>query len=90
MKEKLKAGKVVLSPEEATQRIKGFARNLGADLVGITEMNPHWVYSHRGEIFHENWEVWGKEIHPDHPYAVVFAEEMSFQMIGPAPPTHDY
>ena len=87
LKEKLKAGRVVLSPEEATERIKGFARNLGADLVGITEVNPHWVYSHRGEIFNENWEDWGKEINADQPYAVVFAEEMSFEMIGSAPHT---
>ncbi len=87
LKEKLKAGKVVLSPEEATERIKGFAKSLGADLVGITEVNPHWVYSRRGEIFNESWEDWGKEIHADHPYAVVFAEEMSFEMIGPAPHT---
>ena len=28
--------------------------------VGIAEINPLWVYSHRGEIFHENWEDWGR------------------------------
>jgi len=87
LKEKLKAGKVVLSPEEATERIKGFARNLGADLVGVTEIKPLWVYSHKGEIFNENWEDWGKEINLDHKFAIVFAEEMSFEMIGPAPHT---
>ena len=87
LKEKLKANKVKLSPKEATERVKGYARNIGADLVGITEIKPHWVYSHRGEIFHENWEDWGKEIDLDHQYAIVFAEEMSFEMIGPAPHT---
>jgi reductive dehalogenase len=45
------------------------------------------VYSHRGEIFNENWEDWGTEINLDHQYAIVFAEEMSFEMIGPAPHT---
>ena len=44
-----------LSPEEATTRVKGYATNIGADLVGIAEINPLWIYSHRGEIFHENW-----------------------------------
>ena len=83
----LKGKKMVLSPAEAAERIKGYVKHLGADLVGVTEINPLWVYSHRGEIFHENWEDWGKEIRLDHKYAIVFAEEMSFEMIGSAPHT---
>jgi len=83
----LRGKKISLSPEEATERVKGYARNLGADLVGITEINPLWVYSHRGEIFHENWEDWGKEIKVEHKYGVVFAMEMSFEMVGTAPHT---
>jgi reductive dehalogenase len=83
----LKGTQVNLGPEEATERVKGYARYLGADLVGITEINPLWLYSHRGEIFHENWEDWGKEIELSHPYAVVCAEEMSFAMVGAAPHT---
>ena len=42
------------STSVSTERVKGYARNRGADLVGITEINPLWLYSHRGEIFHEN------------------------------------
>jgi len=81
-------GKTIhLSPEEATTRVKGYATNIGADLVGIAEINPLWIYSHRGEIFHENWAEWGSEIPADHKYAVVVAEEMSLDMIGPAPHT---
>jgi len=76
-----------LSPEEATMRVKGYARNIGADLVGVTGINPSWIYSHRGEIFRENWEDWGKEIPLDHKYAVVVAEEMTLDMIGSAPHT---
>ena len=87
LKETLKIKKVKLSPEEATERVKGYTRNIGADLVGIAEINPLWVYSHRGEIFNENWEDWGTEINMNHRYAVVFAVEMSFDMIGPAPHT---
>ena len=81
----LRGKKFNLSPEEATVRVKGYARNIGADLVGIAEINPLWIYSHRGEIFHENWEDWGNEIPVDHQYAVVFAEEMSIEMIASAP-----
>ena len=83
----LNGKRIPLSPEEATMRIKGYATNIGADLVGIAEINPLWIYSHRGEIFHENWEDWGREIPTDHKYAVVVAEEMSLNMIGPAPHT---
>ncbi len=82
----LKVRRYDLSPEEATQRVKGFTLSVGADLVGITEINPLWVYSHKGEIFNENWEDWGKEIVPDK-YAIVFAEEMDFRMVGAAPHT---
>ncbi len=87
LKEKVKAGKVVLSPKEASERVKGYVLHLGAALVGITEINPLWVYSRRGEIFHENWEDWGKEIELHHKYAVVFAEEMDFRMVGTGPHT---
>ena len=83
----LKGEKIDLSPDEATERVKGYVKHLGADMVGVTEINPLWIYSHRGEIFHENWEDWGKEMKLDHKYAIVFAEEMSFDMIGPAPHT---
>lgn len=82
-----KGEKIHLSPEEATTRVKGYATNIGADLVGIAEINPNWVYSHRGEIFHENWEDWGREIPVDHKYAIVVAEEMAVDMIASAPHT---
>lgn len=81
-------GKTIeMSPEEATLRVKGFAKNRGAVLVGITEINPLWVFSHKGEIFHENWEDWGRPLEAKHKYAIVFAEEMDFEMIGSAPHT---
>jgi hypothetical protein len=54
-------------------------------VIGIAEINPLWIYSHRGEIFHEDWEDWGNAIPIDHKFAVVVAEEMSLDMIGPAP-----
>ena len=80
-------GSVALSPEEATERVKGFGRHLGAGLIGITEIEPSWIYSHRGEIFHENWGDWGRKIDLSHKYAVVFTTEMSFEMIAAAPHT---
>ena len=83
----MKDKKIEISAEEATRRVKGFALNTGADLVGITEINPLWIYSHRGEIFHENWQDWGKELPVEHKFAIVFATEMRFEMVGTAPHT---
>ena len=81
-------GKTVeMSPEEASMRVKGFAKSRGAVLVGITEINPLWVFSHKGEIFHENWQDWGRPLEAKHKYAIVFGEEMDFEMIGSAPHT---
>ena len=79
--------RIDLKPEAANQKIKGFTHSLGADLVGITLINPLWIYSHRGEIFHENWEDWGREIELTHKYAVVFATEMGLDLVGTAPHT---
>jgi len=76
-----------ISPEEAARRVKGFARQLGAGSVGVTRINPLWVYSHRGEIFYENWEEWGREIKVDDTYAIVFAVEMDWEMVSTAPHT---
>ena len=83
----LKGNRVALSPEEAATRVKGYALSLGAKLVGITKINPLWAYSHRGEIFRENWEDWGKPVDLSHPYAVVFAVEMNFRLIAASPHT---
>jgi reductive dehalogenase len=79
--------RVEISPQEATERIKGYTLNLGAKHVGVTEINPLWLYSKRGEIFRENWEDWGQEIEVTHKYAVVFTTEMAFELVGTAPHT---
>jgi reductive dehalogenase len=76
-----------LNPDEAARIIKGFARHLGAALVGICRVNPLWAYSHRGEIFYGNWEDWGKEIEKPLPYAVVIATEMDLENVGAGPHT---
>ena len=83
----LHVGRISLSPEEATNRVKGFVLHLGADLVGIAEVNRLWAYSRRGHIHWDNWEDWGKEIDVSHKYAIVFAMEMSRDMVWAAPHT---
>ncbi len=83
----LQVGRIPLSTEEATNRVKGFVLHLGADLVGITEVNRLWAYSRRGHIHWDNWDDWGKEIEVSHKYAIVFAMEMSRDMVWTGPHT---
>ena len=79
--------RMLLSPEEATERVKGLALHLGADLVGITEINPLWIYATRGHIKDGDWAKWGSQIELSHRHAIVFAVEMSWDMVWSAPHT---
>jgi reductive dehalogenase len=82
-----KGQRVELNPGSASTRVKGYTLGIGANLVGICEINPLWVYSHRGEVFNENWDDWGRKLELTHKYAVVFATEMAFELVGTAPHT---
>jgi len=77
--------RVTIDPMKMTKIVKGFAKHLGADLVGICKVNPMWTYSHRGEIFYNNWDEWGNEISDPLPYAVVIATEMDHKNVGAGP-----
>ena len=68
-------------PEEFSARLKGFARYLGADLVGCTRLNPAWVYSHIGR----SPGTFGAPIELEHKYALAVAVEMSHDMVRQAP-----
>ncbi len=39
-----------------------------AGLVEVCRVHPMRAYSHRGEIFYDNWEEWGAEIPSPIPY----------------------
>lgn len=71
------------SAGEFTRRVKGFARYLGADLVGATRLNPAYVYSHIGR----SPGTWGAPITLNHPFALAFAVKMRHDMIRRAPET---
>lgn len=79
--------KADMDPAKATQIVKKWAKHLGADLVGVCKVDPRWFYSHRGRIYYNDWENWGKEISDPLPYAVVIATEMDHDMISSAPHT---
>lgn len=79
--------RVEVPPDKATEIVKGFARYLGADLVGVCKTNPLWAYSHRGIVFGDTQGEWGKEIPEPLPYAVVIATEMDLETTMSAPHT---
>ena len=70
-----------LRPQEATRRIKGFARHLGALDVRITRLKDYHLYSHAGR----RRSNWGQKITSNHTYAIVFSSEMSHQLVHSAP-----
>ncbi len=76
--------KITLSSERATLKIKHFAKWLGADLVGISEVKQDYVYSHRGRS-HYKEEPWGSPIELDHKLAVSmgFREDIDMVKTGP-------
>jgi reductive dehalogenase len=49
--------RIVWPPGEAAERIKAFARRLGADDVRIGPLRQEWVYTHRGSMpfFHRGY-----------------------------------
>ncbi|MHB1417089.1 MAG: 4Fe-4S dicluster domain-containing protein [Chloroflexota bacterium] len=67
--------RVELAPLVAAEKVRGFARLLGADLVGIGPLNPAFVYSHIGRTFYG--ETWGEPIRLDHPYAISLGIRMN-------------
>lgn len=75
------AGRIDLSREEATRRVKGFARHLGALDVRVTRLKDHQVYSHAGRRLHN----WGEEYNTHHTHAIVFSCEMAHEMVHSTP-----
>ena len=76
---KLKAFK----PEDLSYKIKKVAKLLGADLVGITELDSRWIYSHwYNLITRESGKL---DVPEDCTYAIVIAVEMDYEMFRTSP-----
>jgi ferredoxin len=65
----------LLPAAEASRKVKGFARALGADLVGIGPLQEEFRYSHIGRTFYG--QRWGKEIDLNHPHAISLGIKMN-------------
>ena len=70
-----------IDPDGMTKVIKDLAIHLGADEVGIAQLNPMYVYSHVGR----GPEPWGTPINNNHKYAIVFTLEMNYEQVETAP-----
>jgi reductive dehalogenase len=68
-------------PAWMSERIKTVARLYGADLVGITQVNPLWVYSHYYEAVTGNYG----ELKLPFKYAIVMGIEMDWESINTSP-----
>jgi ferredoxin len=76
--------KIPLSPERASEKLKGYARHMGADLVRIGPLNKAWVYSHVGRS-HSPEVTIGKPIDLPHEHAIVVAIGLNQDMVKCAP-----
>jgi len=73
--------KFSFSPEKATAMVKHLACYLGAQLCGVCELDPAFIYTHVGR----GPEPYGQKIELNHRYAIVFAVEMALAMVATAP-----
>jgi len=71
----------VEDPLWMTERVKQVARLYGANLVGITEVNPLWVYSHYFERSTGNYD----RVNMNLKYAIVMGIEMAWDWINHSP-----
>ncbi len=76
--------KITMSPERAAEKVKGYARHVGADLVRIGPLNQTWVYSHVGRSHSPDVSI-GKPIDLPHEHAIVVAIGLNQDMVKCAP-----
>jgi reductive dehalogenase len=72
-------------PAGMAARIKEVGRFLGADLVGVCELNPAYVYSHTGLRIDFGKGTAGQEIQLPHRYAISLVVEMNYKRLRYSP-----
>lgn len=79
--ETIAENKTKIEPNQISLFLKEYAKEYGANLVGIAKITPEYFYSHRGRKV----ESYGKPAIRNHKYALVFAVEMDKDKIDLAP-----
>ncbi|MDA3781021.1 MAG: 4Fe-4S dicluster domain-containing protein, partial [Bacteroidales bacterium] len=69
-----------VSSTQFTSFIKNWAKKLGVNSIGVTELKNYHLYSHKGRGKNYN-----KKINNNHKYAIAFTTEMDIQMMETAP-----
>jgi len=77
--------KLELSAERATEKIKGFAHFLGADLVRMGPLNPAHVYTHVGKTWNDPGRKYGSPITLSHKNAISIAVGIDPSLIKTGP-----
>ena len=76
-------------PAAMTKVIKETALWIGADLVGVAELNPLWIYTHWGmqNVMYTNAAQYGDpiEIPPEYKMVIVMAHKMDYEDIKQSP-----
>ncbi|MBI2961842.1 MAG: 4Fe-4S dicluster domain-containing protein [Betaproteobacteria bacterium] len=75
----------VKDPAKMAAHIKEVAKFFGAHLVGVCELQPHHVYSHRGLRIDARKGRWGEPIEIAHKYAISIAHEMNYERLRYSP-----
>jgi len=78
---KISEKKNEINPENITSIIKEMILGIGADEVGVAELNPMFVYSHVGR----GPEKWGSAITNNHRFVIAFTCEMNYSSVESAP-----
>ncbi|MCD4690746.1 4Fe-4S dicluster domain-containing protein [bacterium] len=82
------AERVEMSPARATEKIKAFARLMGADLVGAGPLRQEWVYSRVGRALGSSGDAaeCGTDVDiTHHTDAISLGLQMDYQLIQSAP-----
>lgn len=74
--------RITLTPERATEKVKGLGLHVGADIVRIGPLNQAWVYGHVGKTSHQDY---GKAINLPHPQVIVFVVGLNQKLVKTAP-----
>jgi reductive dehalogenase len=74
-----------LSAERAAEKIKGFARLMGADLVRIGPLNPAFVYTNIGRTWHDPARKYGAPITLAHRNAISIAIGLNPELVKNGP-----
>jgi len=74
-----------LTAQRAAEKLKGFARLLGADLVRTGPLNPAYVYTHVGKTWHDPARKYGAPIILNHRHAISVAVSLDPALLKTGP-----